>query len=274
MESITQQFAALSPIQQTLAATLFTWGVTALGAALVFFFKTFNQRFLDSMLGFAAGVMIAASFWSLLAPAIELAEEVSDFPNWFAPLVGFMSGGIFLAIMDKLLPHLHPGFEVEQSEGPKTSWRRSVLLVLAITLHNIPEGLAIGVAFGAVTHGLPGATLGAAVALAIGIGLQNFPEGTAVSVPLRREGMKRSKAFFYGQLSGVVEPFAGLLGVVAVMSMQSILPYALSFAAGAMIFVVVEELIPEAHLSGNVDTVTLATLSGFSVMMVLDVALG
>ena len=274
MEVVARQFASLTPVQQTVLATLFTWGVTALGASLVFFFKTLNQRFLDSMLGFAAGVMIAASFWSLLAPAIEMAASVSRLPAWLPALIGFMSGGIFLAIIDKCLPHLHPGFEMNQSEGPKTRWQRSVLLVLAITLHNIPEGIAIGVAFGAVVHGLPSATLGAAVALAIGIGLQNFPEGTAVSVPLRREGMSRSKAFFYGQLSGAVEPVAGIIGAMAVMSMQAVLPYALSFAAGAMIFVVVEELIPEAHLSGNVDTVTLSTLMGFSVMMVLDVALG
>ena len=226
------------------------------------------------MMGFAAGVMIAASFWSLLAPAIEMSEEVSNLPKWLPALIGFMSGGLFLAGIDKVLPHLHSGFEMDQAEGIPTSWRRSVLLVLAITLHNIPEGLAIGVAFGAVVHGLPSASIGAAVALAIGIGLQNFPEGTAVSVPLRRDGMSRKKAFWYGQLSGSVEPIFGVVGVIAVISMQAILPYALSFAAGAMIFVVVEELIPESQLSGNTDTATLATLFGFSLMMVLDVALG
>jgi ZIP family zinc transporter len=263
-----------SPPVQALIATLFTWGVTALGAAVVFFFKTFNQRLLDGMLGFAAGVMIAASFWSLLAPAIEVTPQVSSLPKWAPALIGFLSGGLFLAILDRILPHLHPGFETAQSEGLKTSWQRSVLLVLAITLHNIPEGLAIGVAFGAVAYGLPGATLGAAVALTIGIGLQNFPEGTAVSVPLRREGMSRSRSFFYGQLSGIVEPVAGVLGAVMVLSMQAILPYALAFAAGAMIFVVIEELIPEAHLAGNADTVSMSTLVGFAVMMTLDVALG
>lgn len=274
MTELENFFSPLHPAQQALIATLFTWGVTALGAALVFFFKRINQRVLDAMLGFAAGVMIAASFWSLLAPAIEMASVTSDYPKWFPALVGFMSGGLFLAVLDKILPHLHPGFGMEKSEGIKTSWQRSVLLVLAITLHNIPEGLAIGVAFGAVVHGLPSASLGAAIALAIGIGLQNFPEGTAVSVPLRREGMSRRKAFFYGQMSGMVEPIAGVIGALMVISMQSFLPYALSFAAGAMIFVVIEELIPEAHLAGNADTVSLATLVGFSTMMVLDVALG
>ena len=267
-------FLELHPAKQAFLATLFTWGVTALGAAFVIFFKTINQKVLDAMLGFAAGVMIAASFWSLLAPAIEMTEEVSDLPKWLPALIGFMSGGIFLGVVDKCLPHLHPGFEMEQSEGPKTNWQRSILLVLAITLHNIPEGLAIGVAFGAVAHGLPSATIGGAIALAIGIGIQNFPEGTAVSVPLRREGMSRKKAFFYGQLSGAVEPIAGVLGALLVLSMQAVLPYALAFAAGAMMFVVIEELIPESQLSGNTDLATMATLVGFSVMMTLDVALG
>lgn len=267
-------FMSQSPVIQALLATLFTWGVTALGASLVFFFRKVDQKVMDAMLGFAAGVMIAASFWSLLAPAIEMAEDVSSLPKWMPALIGFMSGGLFLALLDKLMPHLHPGLSMDQAEGPKTSLRRSILLVLAITLHNIPEGLAIGVAFGAVAYGLPSATIGAAVALAIGIGLQNFPEGTAVSVPLRREGMSRRKSFFYGQLSGVVEPIAGVLGAMLVLSMQAILPYALSFAAGAMIFVVVEELIPQSQLGKNTDLATLATLFGFSVMMTLDVALG
>ena len=226
------------------------------------------------MLGFAAGVMIAASFWSLLAPSIELSERISSLPAWAPALIGFMGGGLFMAGIDKILPHLHPGLKMDQAEGMPTNWRRSVLLVLAITLHNIPEGLAVGVAFGAVAHGLPAASIGAAVALAIGIGLQNFPEGTAVSVPLRREGMSRRKAFWYGQMSGAVEPIFGVLGAIAVMTMQPILPYALAFAAGAMIFVVVEELIPESQLAGNTDLATIATLAGFSVMMVLDVALG
>lgn len=263
-----------SPVVQALLATLFTWGVTALGAALVFFFKRINQKVLDAMLGFAAGVMIAASFWSLLAPAIEMSAEVSDLPSWMPALIGFLLGGLFLGLLDKVLPHLHVGFKREEAEGPKTSWRRSILLVSAITLHNIPEGLAIGVAFGAVAQELSSATIGSAVALAIGIGLQNFPEGTSVSVPLRREGMSRGKAFLYGQFSGIVEPISGVLGALLVMSIRPLLPYALAFAAGAMIFVVVEELIPEAQLKGNTDTVTMATLLGFSIMMTLDVALG
>lgn len=267
--------APFHPAVQALFATLFTWGVTALGAALVFFFKNVNQRVLDAMMGFAAGVMIAASFWSLLAPAIEMSREsVPWLPEWGPAVIGFMGGGFFLAMVDKIMPHLHPSLALEQAEGMPTKWRRSVLLVLAITLHNIPEGLAVGVAFGAVAHGLPSATLGAAVALAIGIGLQNFPEGTAVSVPLRREGMSRGKAFWYGQLSGIVEPVFGVLGAVAVMTMKPVLPFALSFAAGAMIFVVVEELIPESQRAGNTDLATLFTLLGFSVMMVLDVSLG
>lgn len=274
MNGIIDFLSQFHPAVQALMATLFTWGVTALGAALVFFFKTVNQKVLDAMLGFAAGVMIAASFWSLLAPAIAMAEEISSLPAWLPALIGFMSGGLFLYAIDQYLPHLHLGFKREDAEGVPTSWRRSVLLVLAITIHNIPEGLAVGVAFGAVAYGLPSATIGAALALAIGIGLQNFPEGTAVSVPLRREGMSRRKAFFYGQMSGIVEPIAGVIGALAVIVMQPILPYALAFAAGAMIYVVVEELIPESQLSGNTDLATLATLLGFSVMMTLDVALG
>lgn len=266
--------APFHPAVQAIFATLFTWGVTALGASVVFLFKDVSQKFLDAMMGFAAGVMIAASFWSLLAPAIEMGKQESALPAWAPALIGFMLGGIFLAGIDKMLPHLHIGFEEEEAEGPPTRLQRSILLVLAITIHNIPEGLAIGVAFGAVAHGLPAYTLGAAVALAIGIGMQNFPEGTAVSVPLRREGFTRRKSFLYGQLSGFVEPIGGVIGAIAVLTMQAILPYALAFAAGAMIFVVIEELIPESQLSGNTDLATMATLVGFSVMMVLDVALG
>jgi ZIP family zinc transporter len=272
MDWLSSYISGWHPVQQALLATLFTWSVTALGASLVFFFKSFNQKILDSMMGFAAGVMLAASFWSLLAPAIKASESLSNLPQWFPALVGFLAGGLFMVAIDKVLPHLHPG--LEQAEGISTSWQRSILLVLAITLHNIPEGLAVGVAFGAVAQGLPDASLGSAIALAIGIGLQNFPEGTAVSVPLRREGMGRGRAFCYGQLSGVVEPIFGMLGAWAVLSMQEVLPYALSFAAGAMIFVVVEELIPESQQAGNTDTATTATLLGFSLMMVLDVALG
>ena len=264
-------FAGLSPIVQALLATLFTWGLTALGAALVFGTKNVPRKVLDAMLGFAAGVMIAASFWSLLAPAISLSAEGS-LPLWVPPLIGFMAGGVFLRLVDRLLPHLHPWMPMSEAEGIHTTWRRSVLLISAITLHNIPEGLAVGVAFGAVAAGIPEASLGAAIALAVGIGLQNFPEGTAVSMPLRREGMSRSKSFFFGQLSAVVEPIAGVLGAAAVVLAKPILPYALAFAAGAMIFVVAEELVPEAK-RGSPDIAAMSIMVGFSVMMTLDVAL-
>jgi ZIP family zinc transporter len=263
-----------SPVTQALVATLFTWAVTGAGASIVFFTKTVNPRFMNAMLGFAAGVMIAASFWSLLAPGIEMAGQMGHIP-WLTAVIGFMGGGLFMRLTDRLLPHLHLGLEMDQSEGIKTSWQRSTLLVLAITLHNIPEGLAVGVAFGAVAADLPSATIGGAIALAIGIGLQNFPEGAAVSLPLRREGMGRTKSFLMGQASGMVEPVAGVIGAAFVLYMQNILPYALCFAAGAMIFVVVEELIPESQrIEADIDMVTMATMVGFSVMMVLDVALG
>lgn len=266
-------FLELHPVGQALAATLFTWFVTALGAGLVFFFKTINRKILDAMLGFAAGVMMAASYWSLLAPAIEMAEG-SDTPAWVPATLGFLMGGAFLWGVDKLMPHLHLGFPIEEAEGISTSWRRSILLVLAITIHNIPEGLAVGVAFGALAADLPSASLGGALALALGIGIQNFPEGTAVSVPLRREGLSRLKSFWYGQLSGMVEPVAGVVGAALVIYMRPILPYALAFAAGAMIYVVVEELIPEAQLDKNTDLATIGAMVGFAVMMTLDVALG
>ena len=266
-----QQF---SPVTQAFIATLFTWGVTAAGAALVFVTKTVKPKLMDSMLGFAAGVMIAASFWSLLAPGIEMAKQMGLIP-WLTAVIGFLGGGLFMRLADRLLPHLHMDLSIEKSEGIKTSWRRSTLLVLAITLHNIPEGLAVGVAFGAVAVHLPSATIGGAIALAIGIGLQNLPEGAAVSLPLRREGMSRTKSFLLGQASGIVEPIAGVIGAVFVLKMQNILPYALCFAAGAMIFVVVEELIPESQRNEkNIDMVTIATMIGFAVMMILDVALG
>jgi ZIP family zinc transporter len=266
-----QQF---SPVMQALIATLFTWGVTAAGAALVLLTRTVSHKLMDSMLGFAAGVMIAASFWSLLAPGIEMAEQFGQTP-WLTAALGFMGGGIFMRVIDKFLPHLHPGLSIDKKEGVKTSWQRSTLLVLAITLHNIPEGLAVGVAFGAVAANLPSATIGGAIALAIGIGIQNFPEGAAVSMPLRREGMSKGKSFLLGQASGIVEPIAGVLGAIFVLKLQGLLPYALCFAAGAMIFVVVEELIPESQRRyENIDLVTMATMTGFSVMMILDVALG
>jgi zinc transporter, ZIP family len=271
--SVLTWFSDINPILQALIATLFTWFVTALGAGLVFFFKEINRKLLDGMLGFAAGVMIAASFWSLLAPAINLAEE-SGVPGWIPACVGFMLGGGFLFIVDHFLPHLHLGFPISEAEGVKTNWQRSILLVLAITLHNIPEGLAVGVAFGAVAVGLGSSSLAGAIALAIGIGLQNFPEGTAVAVPLRREGFSQVRAFFFGQLSGIVEPIAGVLGAAAVLLMRPILPYALAFAAGAMIYVVVEELIPESQYEQNTHIATFGTMLGFSIMMLLDVALG
>ncbi len=247
--------------------------MTAVGAAVVFFFGAVKRQVLDGMLGFAAGVMIAASFWSLLAPAIELAADFAV-PDWLPAVVGFLSGGAFIWGIDRVLPHLHLDFPDEEAEGMKTEWERSVLLILAITLHNIPEGLAIGVAFGALAADLPAATLGGAIALAFGIGIQNFPEGTAVSVPLRREGLSRKRSFWYGQLSALVEPMAGVLGAAAVILLRPVLPYALAFAAGAMIYVVVEELIPESQLAQNADLATLGAMLGFAVMMTLDVALG
>lgn len=265
--------SGFSHIIQALFATLFTWLLTAVGAAAVFFFRRFNRRLLDGMLGFAAGVMIAASFWSLLAPAIEMSADLGGSP-WVPPLIGFMAGAAFLFATDKLLPHLHPGLPATEAEGIRTSWQRSILLVLAITLHNIPEGLAVGVAFGAVKYGLASATLPGAVALAIGIGLQNLPEGTAVAVPLRREGLGRFRAFFFGQASGIVEPMAGIVGALAVVLVRPLLPYALSFAAGAMIYVVVEELIPESQLESKSDVATIGAIGGFAAMMALDVALG
>jgi zinc transporter, ZIP family len=266
-------FATLNPILQALLATIFTWGMTAAGAATVFLTKNVSRSLLNAMLGFAAGVMIAASFWSLLAPAIEMSEG-TGVPGWIPATIGFLLGGAFLWVVDRILPHLHLGLEIEQAEGIKTTWQRSVLLVTAITLHNFPEGLAVGVAFGAVAAGLPAATLAGAIALTIGIGIQNFPEGLAVSMPLRREGFSRGKSFLYGQASGLVEPIAGVLGAAAVLLMQPILPYALSFAAGAMIYVVVEELIPESQQGQDTHMSTIGAMIGFAVMMILDVALG
>lgn len=264
-----------TPISQALVAGTFTWSVTAAGAALVVLTGTVSQRLLDALLGFAAGVMIAASFWSLLAPSIEMSEAMG-MPAWLPATIGFALGGLFLRVADELLPHLHPGLPVRRAEGIKTSWHRSTLLVLAITLHNIPEGLAVGVAFGAVGVGVAGAdaSISAAAALAIGIGIQNFPEGIAVAMPLRGGGTSRLKSFWYGQLSAIVEPIAAVIGAAAVLTFQPILPYALAFAAGAMIYVVVEELIPESHYHENTDLATTGTVFGFIVMMILDVALG
>ncbi|MEJ2324124.1 MAG: ZIP family metal transporter [Nitrospirota bacterium] len=265
--------SSLHPVLQALLATLFTWAMTALGAGVIFLRKELSRKMLDGMLGFAAGVMIAASYWSLLAPAIEMSEG-SGVPAWFPAFTGFLLGGAFLRVVDGILPHLHVGFPMSEAEGISTTWKRTTLLVLAITLHNIPEGLAVGVAFGAVAYGLPAATLGGAIALAIGIGIQNFPEGTAVSMPLWREGLSRPRSFWYGQLSGLVEPVAGVLGAAFVLLAKPLLPYALSFAAGAMIFVVVEEVVPESQRGGNADFATMGTMLGFAVMMFLDVGLG
>ena len=267
-------FETLHPVKQALLAGGFTWSVTALGAAVVFMTRSVNRKLLDAMLGFAAGVMIAASFWSLLAPAIEISREWSSVPDWLPALIGFLLGGLFLWVVDQTLPHLHPDLPIEQSEGPKTTWERSILLVLAITIHNIPEGLAVGVAFGGSVAGLESATLGGAIALAVGIGLQNFPEGIAVAMPLRGDGLSRRRSFFYGQISAIVEPIAAMIGAAMVVYIAPILPYALSFAAGAMIYVVVEELIPQSHRGGQVNWATLWLMIGFSIMMVLDVALG
>lgn len=263
----------LNPILQALLATLFTWGMTAVGAASIFLTKEINRKLLDILLGFAAGVMIAASYWSLLAPAIEIAKS-TGVPGWLPAGIGFMAGGLVLFGIDKLLPHLHLYLPRTEAEGIKTNWRRQVLLILAITMHNLPEGLAVGVAFGAAAAGIPGATLPAAIVLAIGIGLQNLPEGLAVAAPLRREGMSRWKSFWYGQLSAIVEPIGGVLGAAAVILMRHLMPYALSFAAGAMIYVVIEELIPESQHCENSDAATLGALIGFVVMMILDTAFG
>ena len=261
-----------SPVMQALIGTLFTWAVTALGAGLVFFFKAINRKVLDAMLGFASGVMIAASFFSLIAPAIEMSESMGT-RSWLVAGLGFLAGCLFLFAADRLLPHMHVVGNVEREEGVSNNWRKSILLVSAITLHNIPEGLAVGVAFGAVAANLPEASLAGAMALALGIGIQNFPEGAAVSVPLRRLGVSRSRSFFWGQLSGMVEPIAGVLGALAVVLFRPILPYALCFAAGAMIYVVADELIPEAH-AGHSDIATMGLVVGFLIMMSLDVGLG
>jgi len=261
----------LHPVTQALLATCFTWFLTALGASVVFAAKSMNRKLLDAMFGFAGGVMMAASYWSLLAPAVAI-SQAGKLPAWLPPAVGFFLGGIFLRAADRILPHLHFDFPREEAEGIPTTWRGTTLLILAITLHNIPEGLAVGVAFGAVAAGTPSASLEAALALTVGIGLQNLPEGAAVSLPLRREGASRWKSFWYGQLSGMVEPVAGVLGAAAVVIAQPILPYALGFAAGAMIFVVVEQVIPESHRGGNTDLATMGLLVGFVVMMILDVA--
>jgi ZIP family zinc transporter len=273
MEQITEFFQSINPVAAALLATTFTWFVTACGAGLVFCVRDINRTLLDGMLGFSGGVMIAASFWSLLSPAIEMSPG-DGFAKALPAAIGFALGALFLYGLDQLLPHLHINFPKERAEGVTTSWHRTTLLVLAITLHNIPEGLAVGVLFGGVAAGIPEASISAALMLAIGIGLQNFPEGIAVSFPLRRSGVSRFKSFWYGQLSASVEPIAGLVGAIAVMQMQPLLPYALAFAAGAMIYVVIEEVIPETQLERSTDIATLGFIGGFLVMMLLDVGLG
>mgnify|MGYP001362604522 FL=1 len=271
MNTIIDFFESINPIIGALYATLFTWFLTALGASLVFFVKGMNRALLDGLLGFTGGVMVAASFWSLLAPGIEMSPGEGFF-KVVPAAIGFALGAIFIFGLDKILPHIHINFK--ESEGIKTPWHRTTLLVLAITLHNIPEGLAVGVLFGGVAAGIPEASITGAIALAIGIGIQNFPEGIAVSMPMRRNGVSRFKSFWYGQLSAIVEPIAAVFGAVAVSFFTPILPYALAFAAGAMIFVVVEEVIPETQQDKYTDVATLGFIAGFIVMMTLDVALG
>ncbi|MFN4810455.1 MAG: ZIP family metal transporter [Bacteroidota bacterium] len=274
MEQLQQFFSSIGPIWAALLATTFTWLVTALGASLVFFFKSMSRAILDPMLGFTGGVMVAASFWSLLNPAIEMSESMYPGLKWMPAAVGFFAGAMFIFLLDRFTPHLHINFGIEETEGVKTKLHKTTLLILAITLHNIPEGLAVGVLFGAASLGMENASLVGAITLAIGIGIQNFPEGIAVSMPLRRHGVSRFKSFWYGQLSAIVEPVAGVVGALAVVYVQPILPFALAFAAGAMIFVVVEEVIPETQRDRYTDRSVMGFILGFLVMMILDVALG
>jgi zinc transporter, ZIP family len=274
LETIEEFAKEIGPIKSAFLATTFTWLITALGAAVVFFFKSINRAVFDTMLGFTGGIMVAASIWSLLIPGIQESEKV--FPNfpWFPVAIGFLAGGLFIYVLDKFMPHLHINFGANESEGMATQWHKSTLLILAITLHNIPEGLAVGILFGSAALGFEGADFSAAIALTIGMGIQNFPEGMAVAIPLRRGGASRRKSFWYGQLSAIVEPIAGVIGAATVIYMGHILPYALSFAAGAMIFVVVEEVIPETQRDKYTDLAVLGFMLGFTVMMILDVTLG
>lgn len=274
MEKIEAFFTEIGPVWSALLATTFTWVVTAAGASLVFFFKAMKRSVLDGMLGFTGGVMVAASFWSLLNPSIEMSRTLYPTMPWMPAAVGFLVGAMFIYVLDKFTPHLHLNFGIEETEGVKTKLHKTTLLILAITLHNIPEGLAVGVLFGAAANGMEGATIAGAIALAVGIGIQNFPEGIAVAMPLRRHGVSRLKSFWYGQLSAIVEPIAGVVGALAVIYMQPILPFALAFAAGAMIYVVVEEVIPETQRDKYTDVAVLSFIGGFLVMMILDVALG
>lgn len=273
MEAVEHFFVGLGPVTSAGLATIFTWLMTAAGASLVFFFKELHRRLLDGMLGFTGGVMVAASCFGLLIPAIDMTGG-EGMASVAPAAIGFIVGALFLFALDKLTPHLHINFDEKEAEGPKTDWHRTTLLVMAITLHNIPEGLAVGVLFGGAAAGLEGATIGGAIALALGIGIQNFPEGIAVSMPLRRQGVSRGRSFWFGQLSAIVEPVAGVIGAVAVLTIEPMLPYALAFAAGAMIYVVVEEVIPETQRDNYTDVATLGFILGFVLMMVLDVVLG
>lgn len=270
LDNIIEYFSEISAVQAAFLATVFTWAMTAVGAAFVFLFRNLHAKFMDTMLGFTGGVMIAASFWSLLAPAIEMSDG-EGFEKVMPAALGFLLGALFLFFLDKILPHLH--VNLKSTEGVKTPWQKTTLMVLAITLHNIPEGLAVGVLFGGVAAGIPEATIAGAVTLALGIGLQNLPEGIAVAVPMRRMGMSRRKSFLYGQSSALVEPIAAVIGALAVGFFTPILPYALAFAAGAMVFVVIEEVVPETQQSNNTDLSTMGFIGGFIIMMMLDVAL-
>lgn len=274
MQTIEHFFSNIHPVWAAFIATVFTWLVTAAGASLVFFFKNMSRGVLDPMLGFTGGVMVAASFWSLLNPAIEISEKLYPGYSWVPAAGGFLAGAMFIYALDKLMPHLHLNFGLSETEGLQSKLHKTTLLILAITLHNIPEGLAVGVLFGAASMGMEDTSIAGAITLAIGIGIQNFPEGIAVAMPLRRQGVTRFKSFWYGQLSAIVEPVAGVAGALAVMYLQPVLPFALAFAAGAMIFVVVEEVIPETQRDRYTDRSVLAFIGGFLVMMILDVALG
>ena len=286
IETVKFWFVNQNPIIQALFAGLFTWFITAIGSGLVFFFNSSHRKALDISLGFTGGVMIAASFWSLLAPAIEYVEMqkelgLTNMPSWLAPIIGFFLGALFLFGLDKIIPHLHMFEKKTNAEGVNTKWQKTILLVLAIAMHNIPEGLAVGVAFGAIASpeivnnlNVEIFTFGSAIALAIGIGIQNFPEGFAVCMPLRRQGVSKFKSWQWGQLSAIVEPIFAVIGAAIVLQVLPILPYALAFAAGAMIFIVVEEVIPESQKGGNTDLATMGLIAGFIVMMGLDVGLG
>lgn len=264
-------FLTLSPVHQALAATIFTWAATAIGASLVFFTQHIDKRVHNAMLGFAAGVMIAAAYWSLLAPAIEMSRHF-PVPSWLPSTIGFIIGGLFLWSVDKALPHLHLGFPTKDAEGIRTGWRRSTLLILAVTLHNIPEGLAVGIAYGALASGMPSVTLASVFALTMGMAIQNIPEGMAIALPLRREGLSSWRSFWYGQLSGIPEPIAAVLGASAVILVMSLLPYAMGFAAGAMFYVIIEQLIPESQFESNTNLPTAAAMLGFVIMMILEVS--